>query len=79
VTEFFSNEQTYSWERLKNQANRISKNDLSNPVHQLCNEFIKNTDQGLKMLYQNVPHETIAQYKKEAKTNIIETISRYLY
>ena len=79
VTEFFSNEQAYSWERLKNQANRISKNDLSNPVHQLCNEFIKNTDQGLKMLYQNVPRETIAQYKKQAKTNIIETISRYLY
>ena len=78
VTKFLLSEQAYSWDRLKNQASRISKNDLSNPVHKLCDEFIENTDQGLKLLYQNVPHETITQYKNQANQNIIETISRYL-
>ena len=78
VTNFLISEQAYEWDRLKNQANRISKNDPSNPVHKLCDQFIENTDQGLKLLYKNVPQANIRQYKNRASENIAEAISRYL-
>ena len=78
VTNFLISEQAYEWDRLKNQANRISKNDPSNPVNKLCDQFIENTDQGLKLLYKNVPQANIRQYKNRASENIAEAISRYL-
>jgi len=78
VTDFLASEQAYEWDRLKNQANRISKNDPSNPVHKLCDQFIENTDQGLKLLYKNVPQVDIRQYKNQASENIAEAISRYI-
>ena len=78
VTNFLTSEHAYEWDRLKNHANRISKNDPSNPVHTLCDEFIGNTDQGLKLLYKKVPLVHISQYKNQANRNIVEAISRYL-
>ena len=43
-----------------------------------CDQFIENTDQGLKLLYKNVPQANIRQYKNRASENIAKAISRYL-
>tara|TARA_B100000686_G_scaffold193510_1_gene200335 strand:- start:532 stop:1284 length:753 start_codon:yes stop_codon:yes gene_type:complete len=78
VADFLTSEHAYKWVRLKNQASRISKNDVSNQVHKLCDQFIENPDQGLKLLYKNVPQSNIRQYKNQASENIAEAVSRYL-
>tara|TARA_Y100000590_G_scaffold398529_1_gene481004 strand:- start:5242 stop:5994 length:753 start_codon:yes stop_codon:yes gene_type:complete len=78
VVDFLTSENAYNWSRLKNQANRISKNDILNPVHKIYDRFIENPDEGLKLLYKNVSKSNIRQYKTQASENIAEAISRYL-
>ncbi len=78
VIEFLSEGNAFSWERIRNQASRISKNNSSHPIHDLSERFIADTNKGIQMLFANVPRSAIIGYRSTAIRNIVKTVSGYL-
>jgi len=68
----------FSWERLRFMAKRIAAGIDNHPAHQIADDFILNTDHGLKNIYSKLPINALQAYRMQTVESLVNVIGEYL-
>ncbi len=68
----------FSWERLRFMAKRIAAGMKNHQAHQIAEDFILNTDQGLENIYSKLPINALQTYRKQTEESLVGVIGEYL-
>ena len=68
----------FTWDRLRFMASRIAAGDDGHPAHGLADRFLQSMPGSLDRLYQAVPRNRLASFKKSSVKALVQAVGEYL-